>query len=359
MPDINLAVFRQINRLIQSIRKKAADALFHEHQQEQTAADAIKGYADTDFKELRRLWQESFGGALPSNLGRHIHFWKTADFYDILRIDLPEIEAALDEAMSTRPKATVPSELPSMLHAAILKHGYPHLVSGDLHGAVLDSFIAVFDLIRSRTGRTDDGERLITGVFSEKNPSLVFSEIETIAGRDDQVGFMQILQGAFRGIRSPKAHSLNHDLTPQSAAQYLVFASLLARRVEAAVRREPTDEEPKPRGRPRTENASRGDAPEQPSPTPKDKYVSLEYVERAGITAPLRAEGWTLNWVKAAGEAEAIDLDGFSYVEGRDQDGSIVRYKVSDSAVGYLVLLKKKVTPEPKLGAAIPEVSRP
>ena len=33
---------------------------------------------------------------------------------------------------------------------------------------------------------------------------------------------------------NPKAHSLAHDLTQLTAAQYLVFASLLARRVEEA-----------------------------------------------------------------------------------------------------------------------------
>jgi hypothetical protein len=45
---------------------------------------------------------------------------------------------------------------------------------------------------------------------------------------------MMILQGAFRGIRTPKAHSLHHDLNNLRAAQYLVMASLLAHRVEEA-----------------------------------------------------------------------------------------------------------------------------
>jgi hypothetical protein len=45
---------------------------------------------------------------------------------------------------------------------------------------------------------------------------------------------MQILVGAYLGIRNPKAHSLNHDLDPEKAAQYLIFASLLARRIYEA-----------------------------------------------------------------------------------------------------------------------------
>ena len=45
---------------------------------------------------------------------------------------------------------------------------------------------------------------------------------------------MQIYKGAFQGIRNPKAHSLEHDLTDEKAAQYLVVASLLAQRIEEA-----------------------------------------------------------------------------------------------------------------------------
>jgi hypothetical protein len=45
---------------------------------------------------------------------------------------------------------------------------------------------------------------------------------------------MQILVGTYLGIRNPKAHSLNHDLDAERAAQYLIFASLLARRIYEA-----------------------------------------------------------------------------------------------------------------------------
>lgn len=54
------------------------------------------------------------------------------------------------------------------------------------------------------------------------------------SGQNDQKGFLQIFNGAYQGIRNPKAHSLNHDLDQNKAAQYLVFASLLIRRVEEA-----------------------------------------------------------------------------------------------------------------------------
>jgi uncharacterized protein (TIGR02391 family) len=66
------------------------------------------------------------------------------------------------------------------------------------------------------------------------NPLLVLSELESESGQNDQKGFMQIFKVTYQGIRNPKAHTLNHDLDEMKAAQYLVFASMLARRVEEA-----------------------------------------------------------------------------------------------------------------------------
>lgn len=125
-------------------------------------------------------------------------------------------------------------EFKFLLHPAIIEHALPQYRNGHLRDAVLDSIVAVFDLIRKRTGLTGDGDKLVEAAFSLQRPHLVLSELDTPSGKDDQKGFIQIFKGAFQGIRNPKAHSLSHDLTPLKAAQYLVFASLLARRINEA-----------------------------------------------------------------------------------------------------------------------------
>ena len=127
------------------------------------------------------------------------------------------------------------SELERILHPKILEHSYQQFLDGHLRSAVLDAFIAVFDLIRERTGLGLDGAELVGRVFSLSDPMLIVSELDTESGKSDQKGFIQILQGAYLSVRNPKAHSLRNDLDDISAAQYLVFASLLARRVEAAI----------------------------------------------------------------------------------------------------------------------------
>lgn len=124
--------------------------------------------------------------------------------------------------------------LSNLLHPTIKENAFQHYLDGHLRDSVLNAIIAVFDFIREKTGVAEDGDKLIGKVFSVKDPYLILSNIDSDSGVNDQTGFLQIYNGAFKGIRNPKAHTLNHDLTGFKAAQYLVFASLLARRVDEA-----------------------------------------------------------------------------------------------------------------------------
>jgi uncharacterized protein (TIGR02391 family) len=159
------------------------------------------------------------------------------DYSEIIKYDLPELDRRAEAHLlnSVGAKETQPDlGFEHLLHPVIFQHAYQLYRNGHLREAVLNSITAVFDFIRERTGSREDGDRLIGQVMSLTGPTLMLSELETESGQNDQKGFMQIYKGAYQGIRNPKAHSLTHDLTEQKAAQYLVFASLLARRVEEA-----------------------------------------------------------------------------------------------------------------------------
>ena len=124
--------------------------------------------------------------------------------------------------------------LSQLLHPLIIEHSWPQFQNGQLRDAVLNAFIAIGDLLRSNTALEQDGKPLSEQALSIRNPYLILSTLETESGRNDQLGFMQIISGAFQGVRNPKAHSLQRDLNPIKATQYLVFASLLARRISEA-----------------------------------------------------------------------------------------------------------------------------
>lgn len=224
----------EVNRLLREIRKKSLGAAAAYKADNAGAAKVINGYLKTDYANLRRLWEEHYNPSELGNLGRHIGFGDPHDYDDILSRDLPLIEDTAEQHFLESQEQPNSIGFENLLHPVIFEHAYHQYRAGHLRDAVLNAFTAVFDLIRERTGLDMDGAKLAGQVFSVKEPRLILSEVDTESGRNDQAGFLQVYQGAYIGIRNPKAHSLQHDLTKEKAAQYLVFASLLARRVAEA-----------------------------------------------------------------------------------------------------------------------------
>jgi uncharacterized protein (TIGR02391 family) len=132
--------------------------------------------------------------------------------------------------------------LSRLLHPYIIQHSYQLFVDKHYRETVFSAFVSLGDLIRERTGLKLDGCKLATKAFSLQDPYLIFSEIESESGQNDQIGFMQIIQGAFIGIRNPKAHSIKHDLTKEETIEYLILASLLVRRIICAISNKKNEE---------------------------------------------------------------------------------------------------------------------
>src|ERR1051325_10414437 len=82
-----------------------------------------------------------------------------------------------------------------LLHPVISKASLSLFETGHYRDAVFTSIVAVFDLLRERSGIQLDGSALATQCFSLSKPKLVIADLETESGRNEQVGFMQLLQG--------------------------------------------------------------------------------------------------------------------------------------------------------------------
>ena len=229
--------YLSVKNALRAIEKKSRDALALYEQGEKEAASTLNVYLTSDYEQLWDLWRQRYPDENLGSLGRHIHFGKGCDYQDIIDRDVPSLEKRADSLLLSNNLEQAPQlELgfEHLLHPVITEHCYQLFRDGHLREAVLNSITAVFDFIRYRTGSVEDGDRLIGKVMSMNEPLLILSELTTESGENDQKGFMQIYKGAFQGIRNPKAHSLTHDLTHHKAAQYLVFSSLLARRIEEA-----------------------------------------------------------------------------------------------------------------------------
>lgn len=234
--------YLSVKNVMRAIEQKARDALPLYEEGGKEAVSAINGYMKADYEQLWDLWRQKFPDENLGSLGRHIHFGMDCDYKDIIEHDLPELEKRaeahlLNSVGEEREQRDLGFE--QLLHPVIVEHAYQLYRNDHLREAVLNAVTAVYDLIRARTGSEEDGDRLIGQVMSPNDPMIILSEVDSDSGLNDQKGFMQIYKGVYQGIRNPKAHSLDHDLTPEKAAQYLVFASLLARRIDEAQLRNP------------------------------------------------------------------------------------------------------------------------
>ena len=228
--------YKRVAAIVDSMSAKARDAYLKLEFKEETVAKHINSYLKQDYETLKQVWCEQLSfEALGSDLGRHISFGQSIDYVDILSKDLPRLCSTARDYMAESLRIEQPQYgFENLLHPEIIQHALPLYRAGHLREAVHTAMTAIFDLIRSRTGIDADGAKLVAEAFSLENPKLIFSELASETGKSDQKGFIQILQGAYAGIRNPKAHSLVHDLDERKAAEYLVFASLLARRVTEA-----------------------------------------------------------------------------------------------------------------------------
>jgi uncharacterized protein (TIGR02391 family) len=224
------------NELCRGLADKARDSLAALEKEDGDGAARIKEYMKADYRALVRLWEQvdpekKQAGRL-SDLGRHIGFGIANDFNDILKHDLPDVQRNIEKLAKAGQEENKPVGFEDMLHPVITAKCLPLFMDGHLREAVVNGVIAVYDMIRERTKSTLDGNALAGHAFGLENGKLIFSEVDTETGQNDQKGFLQIYQGVYTGVRNVKSHSLTHDLNEQKAAQYLVMLSLLARRVE-------------------------------------------------------------------------------------------------------------------------------
>jgi len=226
----------QLNRSIRSIIQKTYDAIFAvEEEGSSSAATPMIKYIKDDLMFLQRLWPKSSGGIF--SLEYEYFLYKEPEdtiehLQSIIDKAIPKIIHELDDIYISLKADTESYGLEGLIHPIIIRSSYRQYREGLYRDAVLNAIVAVFDFIRERTGLSEDGIQLVGRAFSIDNPVLILSSLDTNSGQNEQKGFIQILQGAYIGIRNPKAHSLSMNRTQDSAAQYLVFASLLARRIE-------------------------------------------------------------------------------------------------------------------------------
>ncbi len=240
--------YARMNRLLRAITRRCNDGL-EAHTYAENAEILVATYVQDDLRELARLWPEGLQNdalvSAQSAAGQEM--WMDTDGFRLIRDEhLPRMAEALDDYFCAFKLEGIGSDFLDLLHPTVLSASYGHFRVGRYRDAVVNSVIAVFDLIRERTKLDKDGSDLVGHAFSLENPHLIVASLDTESGRNQQKGLMQLLTGAYQGLRSPAAHSLRMPVTQQDAARQLILSSFLAAWVEACTLVKGTDGESQP-----------------------------------------------------------------------------------------------------------------
>lgn len=127
------------------------------------------------------------------------------------------------------------------VYADVLRFCRAELVQGNYFHAVLEAAKSVAQKIRDMTGLTSDGSDLVDGAFGigkKSYPTLAFNSLSTDSEKSEHTGLMNLMKGFFGTFRNTTAHAprITWIITEQDALDMMTLASLLHRRLDAAVK---------------------------------------------------------------------------------------------------------------------------
>lgn len=105
------------------------------------------------------------------------------------------------------------------IHPEVIKFCKIELMTDNYFHAVLEASKGVLDRIRTVSGITEDGNRLIDIVFNEKNPCLIISnnKLESETEKSRYRGFKSLLKTIVYLYRNPNAHDPKlYDVTNET-----------------------------------------------------------------------------------------------------------------------------------------------
>ena len=122
------------------------------------------------------------------------------------------------------------------VHDDVLRFCRAELVADNYFHAVLEAAKSIADKLRSKTGLTDDGGKLVDAALGGATPKLAINALATDSQRSEQSGFVNLIKGTFGMFRNPIAHEARilWAMDKADAEDLLSLASLIHRRLDAA-----------------------------------------------------------------------------------------------------------------------------
>jgi len=126
------------------------------------------------------------------------------------------------------------------LHPQVLAYCTNEILERNAFHATLEATKSVADRLRSLSGVTGDGSRLIDATLAagrQGRPLVAINDGSSQTERDEQAGFANLCKGVFSMFRNPTAHDprLHRTVSDEELLDALTVISLIHRRLDSAV----------------------------------------------------------------------------------------------------------------------------
>lgn len=151
------------------------------------------------------------------------------------KFTLTEITTTISEAEQKANRLKSKLELRNT-HEKIFKYCKAELLADNYFHAVFEAVKSIADIIRQKTGLSQDGGELIDLAFSIKNPLIKINKLSSETEESEQKGFANLIKGVFGMFRNTTAHApkIIWSINESDALDILSTISLIHRRIEQA-----------------------------------------------------------------------------------------------------------------------------
>lgn len=106
--------------------------------------------------------------------------------------------------------------------------------NGHYSQATFEAFKYLDNKVKHISNIKDSGYKLMMAAFSEANPKIRLTALNSPSEVDEQMGYKHMFAGAMSAIRNPRGHDITNDPIDR-CLDHLSLASVLLRRLEDTV----------------------------------------------------------------------------------------------------------------------------
>ena len=120
------------------------------------------------------------------------------------------------------------------VHDNIYDYCKAELLAENYFHSVFEATKSIAEIIRQRTGLTQDGGELVDIAFSIRNPLITINDLSTETKQSEHKGFANLIKGVFGMFRNTTAHAprVIWEITEEDALDIMSTISLIHRKLE-------------------------------------------------------------------------------------------------------------------------------